>query len=102
MVGCQGEWDLLQLQANENTFKNNVLKDQLHKSGVIEVEEEKDLYDELIEAMWEGNIELTDKMMDRILDRFEAVGDEERKNLLFQAILSTFRFKKNTKKQSTP
>ena len=76
MVGCQGEWDLLQLQANENTFKNNVLKDQLHKSGVIEVEEEKDLYDELIEAMWEGNIELTDKMMDRILDRFEVVGDE--------------------------
>ena len=29
--------------------------------------------------MNEGNDELTDKMMDRILDRFEAVGAEERK-----------------------
>ena len=53
----------------ENTSENNVLKDQLQESGVIEVEEEKDLYDELNDVMNEENDELTGQMMDRILDR---------------------------------
>ena len=51
------------------------------ESDVQVVEEEKDMYEELIEAMNEGNEELTDQMMDRILNTFEAVGGEKRKNL---------------------
>ena len=55
------------------------IKDQQQESDSREIDEEKDLYDELIDAMNEGNDQLTDEMMDRILDRFEAVGDEKKK-----------------------
>ena len=57
------------------------VEDQQQQSDSKEIEEEKDLYDELIDAMNEGNDQLTDEMMDRILDRFEAVGGDEKKKL---------------------
>ena len=57
------------------------VEDQQQQSDSNEIEEEKDLYDELIDAMNEGNDQLTDEMMDRILDRFEAVGGDEKKKL---------------------
>ena len=66
----------------ENIPGNNPADDQnVPESDVQVVEEEKDMYEELIEAMNEGNEELTDQMMDRILNTFEAVEGEKRKNL---------------------
>ena len=65
----------------KHVFESEIfpIKDEPQESDAEEIEEEKDLYDELIEAMNEGNDQLTDEMMDIILDRFEAVGDEKKK-----------------------
>ena len=57
----------------KHVFESEIfpIKDEPQESDAEEIEEEKDLYDELIEAMNEGNDQLTDEMMDIILDRFE-------------------------------
>ena len=40
--------------------------------------EEKDLYEELIEAIQEGNSELQEEMMDKILETFENINETDR------------------------
>ena len=57
------------------------VEDQQQESDSKEVEEEHDLYDELIDAMNGGNDQLKVEMMERILYRFEAVGGDGKKKL---------------------